>query len=198
MLALSPQVTFYKAYHTHPVNVAIHMTCVPLILWSAHVIAAAYLPVPSFVPKVHYAINEFLVFDLNSATIAAAAFLGYYYLLDPLAAFLYTPQIVLSTLNAVALSSRPEWVQRAIIVHAVAWIAQFIGHGVFEGRAPALLDNIVGALVMAPFFVHLEVLFFLGYKPTLKRGIENDTGVEITRIRKAEGDKKRAKAAKAE
>lgn len=27
-------------------------------------------------------------------------------------------------------------------VNVVAWIAQFYGHGVHEGRAPALLDNL--------------------------------------------------------
>lgn len=25
----------------------------------------------------------------------------------------------------------------------MSWIAQFIGHGAFEGRAPALLDNLL-------------------------------------------------------
>jgi uncharacterized membrane protein YGL010W len=32
----------------------------------------------------------------------------------------------------------------AIIVQIISWIAQFLGHGLAEGRAPALLDNIVG------------------------------------------------------
>jgi uncharacterized membrane protein YGL010W len=31
----------------------------------------------------------------------------------------------------------------AWIVHGIAWIAQFIGHGFAEGRAPALLDNLL-------------------------------------------------------
>merc|ERR1719490_153072 len=26
-------------------------------------------------------------------------------------------------------------------IHVADWIAQFVGHGVFEGRAPALLDS---------------------------------------------------------
>ena len=32
----------------------------------------------------------------------------------------------------------------ALIVEIVSWVAQFIGHGFAEGRAPALLDNIAG------------------------------------------------------
>jgi uncharacterized membrane protein YGL010W len=30
----------------------------------------------------------------------------------------------------------------AVIIHVVAWIAQFYGHGVHEKRSPALIDNL--------------------------------------------------------
>lgn len=93
-------------------------------------------------------------------------------------------------------------------MHVVCWIAQFIGHGFAEGRSPALLDNLIGgrtcptnqkrysddrvlAIVLAPFFVHLEVLFKLGYKPAMFRQLQNDVGVEIARFRKIEAEKKR-------
>ncbi|KAL1810256.1 hypothetical protein ACET3Z_027246 [Daucus carota] len=43
---------------------------------------------------------------------------------------------------------------------------QFIGHGVFEKRAPTLLDNLMQAFVMGPFFVLLEALhMFFHYEP---------------------------------
>jgi len=45
-----------------------------------------------------------------------------------------------------------------ITLHIISWIAQFIGHGVFEKRAPALLDNLFLTLV-APNFVILEIMF---------------------------------------
>ena len=44
------------------------------------------------------------------------------------------------------------------------WIAQFIGHGVFEKRAPALLDSWDQAFITAPLFVLLEIMFFFGYR----------------------------------
>ncbi|KAJ3130043.1 hypothetical protein HK098_006755 [Nowakowskiella sp. JEL0407] len=56
----------------------------------------------------------------------------------------------------------------ALGLFALSWIAQFIGHGVFEGRSPALLDNMIGALVLAPFFAWLEMLFMVGYRPDLQ------------------------------
>lgn len=40
--------------------------------------------------------------------------------------------------------------------------------------------------------MHLEWLFMFGYKPELHKDIQNGIGVEIARIRKAEGDKRRA------
>lgn len=48
-------------------------------------------------------------------------------------------------------------------MQVLCWVAQFVGHGVFEGRAPALLDNLFQAFFMAPVFVILEVrLIFVG------------------------------------
>ena len=49
-----------------------------------------------------------------------------------------------------------------------AWIMQFIGHGVFEKRAPALLSNLLTVFV-APDFVVIEILYSLGYN---KKAIE--------------------------
>ncbi|PIA62786.1 hypothetical protein AQUCO_00200658v1 [Aquilegia coerulea] len=53
-----------------------------------------------------------------------------------------------------------------LAAQVLCWTGQFIGHGVFEKRAPALLDNLTQAFVMAPFFVLLEALhMFCGYEP---------------------------------
>ncbi|KAL9862153.1 hypothetical protein AtNW77_Chr1g0076081 [Arabidopsis thaliana] len=48
----------------------------------------------------------------------------------------------------------------------LCWTGQFLGHGLFEKRAPALLDNLLQAFLMGPFFVLLEVLqSVFGYEP---------------------------------
>jgi uncharacterized membrane protein YGL010W len=49
------------------------------------------------------------------------------------------------------------------------------------------------AVVLAPFFVHLELLFGAGYRPELHRHVKNEIGKEITKIRKAQGAEKRRK-----
>lgn len=69
------------------------------------------------------------------------------------------------------------------IANVLSWIFQFIGHGKFEGRAPALLDNLVQALFLAPFFVWLEVLFSFGYRPELHARIEKSVQAEIKKFK---------------
>jgi 2-hydroxy fatty acid dioxygenase len=48
------------------------------------------------------------------------------------------------------------------------------------------------AFVLAPFFIHLEVLFAFGYRPKLHETLTNVIGTEIARFRKEEGDRNRA------
>ncbi|KAF9222047.1 DUF962-domain-containing protein [Gyrodon lividus] len=177
------QLTFYGSYHSHPVNIFIHILGVPALLWSALVLTTL-VPLPVVLPTAHHVFNEYLVFDMNTSALVAAFYLGYYALLDPVAALLYAPQMMSSLLTATAYAYRQNGIRNAIIIQVVSWIAQFLGHGLAEGRAPALLDNILGAFVLAPFFVHLELLFKFGYRPELHKQLQNDVGKEIARLRK--------------
>lgn len=71
-------------------------------------------------------------------------------------------------------------------MHIVSWIAQFVGHGKYEGRKPALLDNLIQALGLAPLFVWYETLWRWGLMRKLevevKRGVED----EVLRIQQKE------------
>ena len=75
----------------------------------------------------------------------------------------------------------------ALGIFVLSWIAQFIGHGVFEGRTPALLDNLVQALFLAPFFVWMEILFSIGYRPELKVRVDQSVQKEVEKYRKSRG-----------
>ena len=74
--------------------------------------------------------------------------------------------------------------QVALGVHIAAWILQFIGHGVFEGRAPALLDSLDQALITAPLFVLMEVAFFFGYRRDFHSRIMNQVRENIAEFKK--------------
>lgn len=190
------QLTFYGAYHNNPTNVAVHMVFVPLILWTSQCLLA-HVSIAEYLPDIHYQVNDYLAFTLNIPAVITPLMYIYYFALEPVAALLYAPQLSLSLLTATAYAENHAALslKSASALFVISWIAQFLGHGLAEKRAPALLDNLLQALVLAPFFVHLEILFKLGYRPTFQKQLHNDIGVEIARVKKIEGDKKRTAAA---
>ena len=59
------------------------------------------------------------------------------------------------------------------VIHIFCWYMQLHpGHGVFEGRKPALLDSVLQAFLDAPLFVWYEVAFACGYDPSLKEQLD--------------------------
>jgi len=147
------------------------------------------VPVPFF-PSFHHEFNRFLIFDFKGPAVVASLFLAYYFVLEPVAALLYAPQLALVVLSATAFSYYQRYpYSKAAIIHGVAWIAQILGHGLAEKRAPTFLDNLLGAVVMAPFFVHIETLFYFGYKPDLHKRVQDGVEAEIARIKNAEKEK---------
>lgn len=123
----------------------------------------------------------------NAGTIAAVSYSTLYILMEPVAGGLLAPLIIGGTAYANYLTSTygatvNSW---ALGVHICSWLAQFVGHGKFEGRAPALLDNLVQALFLAPFFVWFEILFFLGYRPELKARLDRAVEKEVKKFRES-------------
>lgn len=137
---------------------------------------------------------------LNFSTIGSILYSGFYILLEPVAGSILLPFIIgwtafsnhiLATSSNTALAN-----QIAGAIFFFSWIMQFIGHGAFEKRAPALLDNLVQALVLAPFFVFMELLFIFGYRPELQKRIDIAVEKEIAKFKaqKSNGATKNGKA----
>ncbi|CAJ2513341.1 Uu.00g014600.m01.CDS01 [Anthostomella pinea] len=185
-LNLERQLTFYGAYHGNSVNIAIHMACVPLILFTGFALAAntgTLIPLPDVltVPNL----------QLNFGTISAILWGGLYVLLEPVAGtVLALVCLGAAAFSNAALSQNPTLTnQVAVIVHVVCWLLQFLGHGVYEGRAPALLDNLVQAIFLAPLFVWLEVLFKFGYRRELQSRVNKAVQIEIAKFKKQKADR---------
>ena len=125
----------------------------------------------------------------NLGTIFALLYAGLYILMEPVAGGLLAPIIIAATAWSKYLTSTYGMTANywAAGLHVVCWVAQFIGHGVFEGRKPALLDNLVQAVFLAPFFVWMEILFFFGYRPELKSRLEKAVEIEIEKVKKSRG-----------
>ena len=130
--------------------------------------------------------------QLNWAAVFMGLYWLYYSILDVTAALLLAPIWYALWYGATFLAqTHPEATKIAIGIEAFGWISQFYGHGVHEGRAPALLDNLLGAVVLAPFFVFLEVIFHLGYRPELQKELKNEVGKLVTRFRTEKAKAKR-------
>lgn len=112
--------------------------------------------------------------------------------MEPVAGGLLAPILLGSTayskyLTATHGTAANTW---ALGIFVTSWIAQFVGHGIFEGRAPALMDNLIQAIFLAPFFVWMEVLFLLGYRPELKARVDSAVVLEVEKFRKSKAVKR--------
>jgi len=145
----------YAAYHQDARNKATHFIGVPVIVLSL------------FIPL------AWLRIDAVSAAMIAAAALAVYYLVLDLALGL----AMLVVLAVLAWLGERIAMQGAVagwtwfgVLFVGGWILQLVGH-VYEGRRPALADNLFQIFV-APIFLAAEAFFALGYKPGLQEAVQ--------------------------
>ena len=173
MKSIEEQVATYAAYHQDARNKATHFIGVPVIVLSL------------FIPL------SWLRFDLggvaiSAAMLLAAAVLVYYFILDvPLALAMLVVFAALAWIGETIamLGAAPGWTWFAVLFIG-GWILQLVGH-VYEGRRPALADNLLQIFV-APIFLAAEVFFALGYKPALHAAVQE----RARRMRAAASDAK--------
>ncbi|XP_014494850.1 uncharacterized endoplasmic reticulum membrane protein C16E8.02 [Vigna radiata var. radiata] len=176
-LDLEKHFAFYGAYHSNPINVGIHILFVWPILFTAQIILyfTPSLLSLGFLPP---------VLVLNWGFFATVFYALFYMALDTKAgsftAFLTFFCWVASSFVANNLGYSLAW-KVVLAAQLFCWTGQFIGHGVFEKRAPALLDNLTQAFLMAPYFVVLEILQsnfgyepYPGFKSRVKARIDSD------------------------
>jgi uncharacterized membrane protein YGL010W len=150
----------YAAYHQDGRNKATHFIGVPAIILSL------------FIPL------AWIRFDAGGVTITAAMVFAavvvlYYFFLDvplALAMLAVTAFLVFVGQRIADLGAVRGWIWFAVLFVG-GWILQLVGH-VYEGRKPALADNLFQIFV-APIFLAAEVFFALGYKPRLHENVQN-------------------------
>jgi uncharacterized membrane protein YGL010W len=171
MKTIEDQMSFYAAYHQDARNKATHFIGVPAIVVSL------------FIP-----LSWIRLFEVNGLVVTAAMLfavvLVYYFVLDvPLGlAMLVVTAILLWIAEGIAsLGAAAGWTWFAVLFVG-GWILQLVGH-VFEGRKPALADNLFQIFV-APIFLAAEVFFALGYKRELQRRVNEKA--QLSRAQSAE------------
>eukprot|EP01100_Stratorugosa_tubuloviscum_P000244 TRINITY_DN104_c3_g6_i2.p1 TRINITY_DN104_c3_g6~~TRINITY_DN104_c3_g6_i2.p1 ORF type:complete len:203 (-),score=80.44 TRINITY_DN104_c3_g6_i2:18-626(-) len=164
---LVSQLSFYASYHTNKWNILIHFFGVPAILWSSLVLIGALGSIGSITD------NYATYLQLNLSLLLVIIYGLYYILLDKVAGSFASILLIVAWATAnnfYATAVTP--LATALFIHVLSWVAQFIGHGAMEGRKPSLFDNLLQSLVLAPYFVFYETLFFFGYRLNLKKQVD--------------------------
>jgi uncharacterized membrane protein YGL010W len=159
MKSLEDQMSFYAAYHQDARNKATHFVGVPVIVFSL-MIPLGWLRVDAG------------GFPLTAAMVVTGLLLLYYFVLDIPLALAMGAVFGLMLWGAEPLSQAPLVVSAAwfLVLFVGGWALQLWGH-VYEGRKPALVDNLFQIFV-APIFLAAEVFFALGYKPQLHAAVQ--------------------------
>jgi len=156
MKTLEQQMAIYAAYHRNRWNKLTHFIGVPAIIFSI------------LIPMSWVSIGG----DLTLAHVFVGAVLAYYFLLDvplALATTVATGALLYAAKLAAGTGVASGWIWFGTFFVG-GWILQLVGH-VFEGRKPALADNLFQIFV-APLFLVAEVFFALGLKRDVLEKIE--------------------------
>jgi uncharacterized membrane protein YGL010W len=210
-IAVVPQVGLYNAFHRRPINRRIHGICVPIIMASGAMLAAA-VPLPFSDAR-----HGLLAF--NAALVIVALNCAVYFSLEIVAALAYTalavPTLILVNFAAQHVSIPTNLAINAA-VQAVAWyVTVRIGHerhehdivvregsalreassNIYFDRGYFLLRNVgrrasfvesFQQFAIGPFAMTLDLLFALGYAPDLQRRIASFTDSVLQRLEHGE------------
>ncbi|KAG0617200.1 hypothetical protein M758_5G172300 [Ceratodon purpureus] len=157
---LEDQFAFYGAYHNNKVNVMTHVICVWPLLFGGLIMLAYTQPLAMQFPfMVSLPFHEYM--SLNYCFVACVIYALFYVSLEYKSGSLAALLVLFCWIAANALAYHYPYTvgwKIAAIIEIVGWTAQFITHGFFEKRSPALVDNLVQACLLAPYFVMLEAL----------------------------------------
>jgi uncharacterized membrane protein YGL010W len=160
MRSLAEQVESYAAYHGDTRNKITHFFGVPLVIFALF-LALGWLRF-AHAPDVPF----------TGATLFYVLVCLYYLRLDWKMALCQLPTglLLLWLADRVALWPFPQSLLMFGATFVGGWIIQLIGH-VFEGKRPALADNLM-QIFNAPLFLTAEVAFLLGFRQDLRRAME--------------------------
>ena len=152
------QLAIYASYHRDPRNRATHFIGIPAIVFSILVpLALARVETLGVSWAVIIAVLALIGWIALDAVIGVAM------------AVMLLPMLLIAEWIARTSSTSTVWIVFAIFFVG-GWIFQLVGH-VWEGRRPALADNLFQAFI-GPMFIMAEVLVALGIKTELKSAME--------------------------
>ena len=136
----------------------IHIICIPIITVTL-ISLGIYYPLGEYTGTPYQAhAGLFIIFSFGAFYISLDFYSGL------VAGIIYGSGYFIG--NYLYLIDQNNHINNVLMLQAICWILQFIGHGLFESRRPALFDNIL-LTTSAPLFVVLELMMLFGYKTYL-------------------------------
>ena len=146
MSVLTRLLESYEKNHQNPINEAIHIIAIPLIMFSILGMTAA--------------------FDIFLEYILVGIVFFYYLKLSKTAALLMLVWLLIYLGLVVLL--KPYIIEISILLFAFGWILQFLGHFI-EGKRPSFLEDLRYFLI-GPLFVAQKVISKFGIKVFTENG----------------------------
>ena len=151
------QLATYASYHRDERNRAMHFIGIPAIVFA--------ILVPLALVRTGGVSAAMLV-----AVIAVIGWVALDRVIGLAMAVVMLPMLIVAEWVARSYGSGTAWIVFAVFFVG-GWVFQLVGH-VWEGRRPALADNLFQAFI-GPMFLMAEVLMALGLKQELKAAIEH-------------------------
>lgn len=157
---LMDMLTGYASAHRHPVNIAVHLVGIPVIMLGV------------FIPLCWVTVTVQGV-ALNLAHVAAIGLFIFYLTLDRTFSVVFLLYAFPVSLLATRIAAEPLPMSGTIAAAAFfgGYVAQFAGHAV-EKSVPVIVKHPVQANIAAPFFVVVEVFSMLGLRDDLFREVQ--------------------------
>ncbi|MBV9833064.1 MAG: DUF962 domain-containing protein [Alphaproteobacteria bacterium] len=153
------QLAIYAAYHRDQRNKATHFIGIPAIVLSLLIVLALWR------------------FSLGGVVVSGALLVGALALLGWIAldvgvglamALIIVPMWLIAEWLAAHTGATTVWIAFAVLFVG-GWVFQFVGHA-YEGRRPALVDNLFQAFI-GPMFLVAETFIALGLRADLRRAV---------------------------
>ena len=146
MSVLTRLLESYEKNHQNPINEAIHIIAIPLIMFSVLGMTSA--------------------FDIFLEYILVGIVLFYYLKLSKIAALLMLVWLLIY-LGLVALL-KPYIIEISLLLFVLGWILQFLGHFI-EGKRPSFFEDLRYFLI-GPLFVAQKLISKFGVKVFTENG----------------------------
>ena len=146
MSVLTRLLESYEKNHQNPINEAIHIIAIPLIMFSILGMTAA--------------------FDIFLEYILVGIVIFYYLKLSKIAALLMLVWLLIYLGLVVLL--KPYIIEISVLLFASGWILQFLGHFI-EGKRPSFFEDLRYFLI-GPLFVVQTVISKFGIKVFTENG----------------------------